>query len=275
MAKVLELQHQCFHWYSGLISFRIDGLISSLSKGLSRVFSRTTVWKHQFFSTQLVHSPTLTSIHDYWKTTALTRQTFLSKVMSLLFNMLCRFVIAFLPRSKCLLFSWLQSPPTVILEPRNIKSATVTIISPSIAIKWWDWMPWSSFFECWVLSQPFHSHLPPSSRGSLVPLHFLTLGWYHLHIWGCWCFTVSYVFGGIYLSYHTLLLKGLGLCLKLFILHKTMLGTNKQSVVVLCSLEINGAPLRKSCVFLQMNLEEELTVQCTSFINVETPAVGS
>ena len=66
------------------------------------------------------------------KTIALTTQTFVSKVMSLLFNMLSRFVIAFIPRSKHLLISWLQSPSAVILEPKKIKSVTVSIISPSI-----------------------------------------------------------------------------------------------------------------------------------------------
>ena len=53
-------------------------------------------------------------------------------------------------------------------------------------MKWWDQMPWSSFTEGWVLSQLFHSLLSPSSRGSLVPLHFVPLEGYHLHIWGCW-----------------------------------------------------------------------------------------
>ena len=66
------------------------------------------------------------------KIIALTRQTFVGKVMSLLFNTLSRFVIAFLPRSKCLLNSWLQSPSAVILEPLKIKSLTVSIVSPSI-----------------------------------------------------------------------------------------------------------------------------------------------
>ena len=65
------------------------------------------------------------------KTIALTRWTFVGKVMSLLFNMLSRFVIAFLPRSKCLLISWLQSPSVVILEPKKIKSVTVSIVSTS------------------------------------------------------------------------------------------------------------------------------------------------
>ena len=66
------------------------------------------------------------------KTIALTRWTFVGKVMSLLFNMLSRFVIVFLPRSKVLLISWLQSPSAVILEPEKIKSVTVSIVSPSI-----------------------------------------------------------------------------------------------------------------------------------------------
>ena len=69
------------------------------------------------------------------KTTALNRQTFVGKVMSLLYNMLSRFVIAFLPRIKCLLISWLQSLPTVILEPKKIKSVTVFIVYPSFAMK--------------------------------------------------------------------------------------------------------------------------------------------
>ena len=66
------------------------------------------------------------------KTIALTRRTFVGKVMSLLFNMLSRLVIAFLPRGKHLLISWLQSPSAMILDPRKIKSLTVSIVSPSI-----------------------------------------------------------------------------------------------------------------------------------------------
>src|SRR5574340_822859 len=80
-----------------------------------------------FFTVQLSHSYMTTG-----KTIALTRLTFVGKVMSLLFNMLCRLVITFLLRSKCLLISWLQSPSTVILEPRKIKSDTVPTVSPSI-----------------------------------------------------------------------------------------------------------------------------------------------
>ena len=94
------------------------GGISLQSKGLSRVFSNTTVQKHQFFGAQL--SPQSQLSHPYMttgKTVALTKRTFVGKVMSLLFNMLFRLVTAFLPRSKCLLISWLQSPSAVILEP--------------------------------------------------------------------------------------------------------------------------------------------------------------
>ena len=79
-----------------------------------------------------LHIPTLTSIHDTGKTIALTRWTFVGKVMSLFFNMLPSLVIAFLPRSKHLLISWLQSPSAVIVEPRKIKSDTVSTVSPSI-----------------------------------------------------------------------------------------------------------------------------------------------
>ena len=100
-----------------------------LSKGLSRVFSNTTVQMHQFFGAQLslLSHPYMTT----GKTIALTRETSVSKVMSLLFNMLSRLVIIFLPRSKRLLISWLQSPSAVILEPPEIKSITVSILSPS------------------------------------------------------------------------------------------------------------------------------------------------
>ena len=74
-------------------------------------------------------------------------------------------VIAFYPRSKCLLISWLHSQSAVILEPKKIKSLTISIFSHLYAMKWWNWMPWSSFFEYWVLSQLFHSPLWSSSRG--------------------------------------------------------------------------------------------------------------
>ena len=110
------------------------GWISLQSKGLSRVFSNTTVQKHQFFSAQL-SSLANSHIHTWLlgKTIAFTRRTFVGKVMSLLLNMLSRLVITFLPRSKRLLTSWLQSPSAVILEPQKIKSDTVSTVSPSIS----------------------------------------------------------------------------------------------------------------------------------------------
>ena len=109
-----------------------DGLVRSpCSPRDSQESSPTPQFKSINFSVlSFLHSPTLTSIHDHWKTRALTRQTFVGKVMSLLFNMLSRLVITFLPRSKRLLISWLQSPSAVILEPPKIKSDTV---SPSIS----------------------------------------------------------------------------------------------------------------------------------------------
>ena len=80
----------------------------------------------------LLYGLTLISIHDYWKNIALTRQTFIGKLKSLLFNVLSRLVIAFLPWSKCLLDSCLCSPFVVILEPKKIKSVTFSIVPPSI-----------------------------------------------------------------------------------------------------------------------------------------------
>ena len=152
--------------HPGLMSFRMDAWISLQSTGLSRVFSNTTLQKHQFFS--FLYSPTLTSIHDHWKTIALTRHIFVDKVMSLLFNMLSRLV-----SSKRLLISWLQSPSAVILEPRKIKFATVSTVSRSICheVMGLDAM----ILVFWMLSvKPiFHSPLWLSSRGSLVLLHFL------------------------------------------------------------------------------------------------------
>ena len=96
-------------------------------QGTLRVFSSTTIQKHQFFDAQ----PSLWS-NSYWKTIALTTQNFVSKVIYLLLNTLSRFVIAFLPRSKHLLISCLQPPSTMILEPKKIKSVTVSTFSPSI-----------------------------------------------------------------------------------------------------------------------------------------------
>ena len=81
----------------------------------------------------ILHSPTLTSIHDHRKNHSLDRWIFVGEVMSLLLNILSRLVITFLPRSKSLLISWLQSTSAVILEPQKIKSDTVATVSPSIS----------------------------------------------------------------------------------------------------------------------------------------------
>ena len=113
--------------YSGLIFFRIDWLDllavqGTLKSLLQHHSSKASILQHSaFFTVQLSH-PYMTT----GKTIALTRWTLVSKVMALLFNMLSRLVIAFLPRSKCILISWLQSPSAVILEPPKIKSLTVT-----------------------------------------------------------------------------------------------------------------------------------------------------
>ena len=130
-----------------------------------------------FFMVQL-SNPHMTT----GKTIALTRWTFVGKVMSLLFNMLSRFVITFLSRNKRLLISWLQSPSAVILEPKKIKSATVSIVSSSICHEVMG--PWTLSFK-----PAFSSPLSPSSRGCLVTLRFLPQRWLHLHIWGYWYFS--------------------------------------------------------------------------------------
>ena len=157
--------------YSGLISFRMDwfdflvvqGTLKSLFQHHS---SKASILRlSAYFMVQLSHPYMLTG-----KTIVLTRRSFVGKVMSLLFNMLSRLVIPFLPRSKRLSNSWLQSLSVVILEPKKIKSVTVSIVSP-------NYLPWSDGTGYHDLSflnrQLFHSPLSLSSRGSLVPLHFL------------------------------------------------------------------------------------------------------
>ena len=171
--------------YSGLISFRMDWFDLRAVQGSLKSFSNTTLWKHHSSALSFLYSPTLTSIHELLKKTiALTRWTFVGKVMSLLFNMLSRLVITFLPRSKGLLISWLQSPSAVILEPKKTKSLTVSIVFPSICheVMGTDAM----IFTFWTLalSQIFHFLLSLSSKGSFSSSCFLPLEWCHLHIWG-------------------------------------------------------------------------------------------
>ena len=162
-ASVLPMNIQS--WFP----LRLTGWISLQSKGLSRVFSNTTIQTHQFFSTQLslyfnshIHMTT-------GKTIALTRWTFVGKVMPLLFNMLSRLDITFLPTSKRLLISWLQSLSAVIFEPPKIKSAIVSPFSPSICHEVMG--PDAMIFVFWMLSfQPTFS-LSSFIKGSL---HFLS-----------------------------------------------------------------------------------------------------
>ena len=119
--------------HPGLISFRMDWLDllavhGTLKSLLQHHGSKASIfWRSAFLTVQLSH-PYMTT----GKTIALTRWTFVDKVISLLFNMLSRLLITFLPRSKGLLISWLQSPSAVILEPKKIKSVTFSTISPSI-----------------------------------------------------------------------------------------------------------------------------------------------
>ena len=177
--------------YSGLISFRIDwfdflevqGTHSSLLQHHS--LKASILQCSAFFMVQLSHTYTTTG-----KTIALTIWTFIGKMMCLLFNMLSRFLTAFKKQA--------SSNPM----------ATVTICSDT-GVQEKKLCHCFCFFpfyfprmgpdaiilvsECWILSQLFHSPLSPSSRGSLVPLHFLPLLWYHLHIWGYWYFSQQYL----------------------------------------------------------------------------------
>ena len=135
----------------GLISFRMDWLdfltVQGTLKSLLQHHSlkASILRRSAFFMVQLSHSYMTTG-----KTITLIRNTFVGKVMCLLFNMLSRWVIAFLPKSNCLLISWLQSPSTAILEPKKISLPQIPLFPHLTVMKWWDQRPWSSYFECWV-----------------------------------------------------------------------------------------------------------------------------
>ena len=137
--------------YSGLISFRMNWLDLLAVQGTLKSLLQHHSWKASvlqhsaFFILQLSH-PYMTT----GKTVTLTRQTFVSKVMSLLFHILSRLIIAFLPRSKRLLISWLQSPSAVILEHKKIEPLTVSIVSPSICHEVMG--PDAMIFVFWMLS---------------------------------------------------------------------------------------------------------------------------
>ena len=168
VAKVLEfqLQHHSFQRNSRADLLQ-DGLVGSpcrqgtLKSLLQHHSSKASILRRSAFLTVQFSHPYMTT----GKTIALTRWTFVGKVISLLLNMLSRFVITFLPRSKCLLISWLQSPSAVILEPPKIKSDTVSTVFPSICHEVMG--PDAMIFVFWLLS------FKPTSRGFWVPLHFL------------------------------------------------------------------------------------------------------
>ena len=136
--------------HPGLISYRMDwvdllAIQGTLESLLQHHSSKASILRHSaFFIVQLSHAYMTTG-----KTIALTGWTLVGKIMSLLFNMLSRLVLAFLPVSKHLLTSWLQSPSAVILEPPKIVSHYFHLF----AMRWWDMIPWFYFSECWVLSQ--------------------------------------------------------------------------------------------------------------------------
>ena len=130
-----------------------------------------------------------------------------SKVKSLFCNRLSRFFIAFIPRSKrLLLFVAVVTVHRDFRAPQNKICYCFHFFPHLFAVMWWDLsdgMPQSSLFKCWVLSQLFHSPLSSLSRNSLVPLCFLPLEWYHLHIWGCWYFSQQSWFQlGIHPAWH-------------------------------------------------------------------------
>ena len=147
LASVLPVNIQ------GWFPLGLTGLISLLLQELSRVFS-TTVQKHLFFGIQFSYDPTLTPIHDYWEKLSFDYLDLCWQSDVFALNMLSRFVIAFLPRSKCLLISWLQSLFTVFWSPNLSLFPLFPLL---FKMKWWDQMPWSLLFACRVLTQLFHS----------------------------------------------------------------------------------------------------------------------
>ena len=189
MTKVLELQlqHLSFQWISELISFRIDWFYLAVQGTLKSLFQHYNskaliLWCSAFYMVQLSH-PYITT----GKIIALTVWTFVGKVMSLPFTTLPRSF----PSKEQVSFNFLAAVTICsdFLAQENKISLCFHIFP--------FYLPWSDgtrchdlrFLNIWVLSQLFHSLLSPSSRGSLVPLWFLPLERYHLHIWGCWYFS--------------------------------------------------------------------------------------
>ena len=143
VAKVLEFSFNISpsNEYLGLISFRMNWLDILAVQGTLKSPPTAQFKSINSSAFSFLYSPALASIHDYWKTKALTRWTFVGKAISMLFNMLPRLAITFLLRSKCLLIKWLQSPSAVILEALKIKSFTVSTV-----------FPWSHGTRCHDLS---------------------------------------------------------------------------------------------------------------------------
>ena len=144
---------------------------------------------NNFSALCLLYGPALTIIHDYWKDRSrdYTDLCWQSNVFALQHT---KFVTAFLPKSNYLLILWLQSSSTVILEPKKRKSVTASTFSPSICHEVMGLDAIILVFLIFSFKPAFFT-LPPlsPSRGSLVPLHFMPLECYHLHIWGCGCFS--------------------------------------------------------------------------------------
>ena len=168
-------------WCTGLISLHSKGLSRLLQYHSSKV---SILWHSAFYIVQLSHAYMTTG-----KTIALTRCVFVDKVMSLLFNMFSRLVIAFLLRSKHLLISWLQSPSAVILEPLKIKSLTVSTVYPSICHEMMT-LDAMIFIFCILSFKPTFSLSSFTFIKRLFSSSSLSsLRCCHVHIWGDWYFS--------------------------------------------------------------------------------------
>ena len=166
----------------GSFPLGFNDLISLLSRRLSRVFSNIPVWINSPVLS-LLYSPTLSSVHDYWKNHSF------DKVVSLLFNTLSRFVIAFLLRSKHLFISWLQSPCAVILEPEERNSVTVSIVSPSVCHEVVGLNAMILVFWMLSLKPAFSLSCFTFIKRILSSSLLSALGWCHLHFLGYWYFS--------------------------------------------------------------------------------------
>ena len=180
-----SFSNNSFNKYSGLIFFRIDWFDLLAVKDSQESFPTLQFKNISSFVLRLLFGSILTSIHDYWKNQSFDIQTFVNKVRSLPFNILSRFVIDFLPRSKCLLISWLPSLSSVILEPKKIKSVTASTFSPSICheVMGLDAMILGFSFLMLSFKPAFSLSSFSLLKRLFSSLCFLPLGWrYHLYI---------------------------------------------------------------------------------------------